>query len=87
MNPDLHPHQESAFQMQIPEADPGDQNHVDPMRMRMQICPPECFFFILPSPPPPAQLSEICKVLILRNKKPTRHQTPTGMPTHNVGTQ
>ncbi len=29
LHPDPHPHLESAFGMQIPDADPGDQNHAD----------------------------------------------------------
>jgi hypothetical protein len=29
LNPNLHPHLESAFGMRIPDADPGDQNHAD----------------------------------------------------------
>ncbi len=29
LNPNPHPHLESAFGMRIPDADPGDQNHAD----------------------------------------------------------
>jgi hypothetical protein len=29
LNPDAHPHLESAFEMRIADADPGDQNHAD----------------------------------------------------------
>jgi hypothetical protein len=29
LNPNPHPHLESAFGLRIPDADPGDQNHAD----------------------------------------------------------